>query len=460
MTTTALQEPPSVDAPEGNVSVPTVLMVDDEPSVLSALRRVFRAQGIQTLQATSGAEGLVLLASNRVDLVVSDMRMPEMDGARFLERVKEHDRSIVRILLTGYADMSSTVAAINKGAIHRFIAKPWDDNELVLAVREALVRRGLEQKNAELTELTKRQNEQLREANQTLESRVEARTVELQQINGMLDAAYEDLNNTFVHAVNVFSSLLEMRGGQSGHSRRVAEISRETAKRLGMSEREIRDVYLAALVHDIGTIGFPDAMLGKAISAFTADEHQRYRRHTIDGETALMAMTQLQAVARIVRQHHERPDGKGFPDGLSGPDIVPGARIVAAASGLDDLLQGNMGQQRYSMENAKRMLLGGIDTHYDRTVIETMVQVVDDMAKAAKADVHLDVRELRPGMVLARAMVSSKGTTLLAAGHVFDERMVRQVQEFSRRESVRMSLWVQPASVPSDDRAAPTQGAQ
>ena len=377
MTTTALQEPPSVDVPEGNVSVPTVLMVDDEPSVLSALRRVFRAQGIQTLQATSGAEGLVLLASNRVDLVVSDMRMPEMDGARFLERVKEHDRSIVRILLTGYADMSSTVAAINKGAIHRFIAKPWDDNELVLAVREALVRRGLEQKNAELTELTKRQNEQLREANQTLESRVEARTVELQQINGMLDAAYEDLNNTFVHAVNVFSSLLEMRGGQSGHSRRVAEISRETAKRLGMSEREIRDVYLAALVHDIGTIGFPDAMLGKAISAFTADEHQRYRRHTIDGETALMAMTQLQAVARIVRQHHERPDGKGFPDGLTGPDIVPGARIVAAASGLDDLLQGNMGQQRYSMENAKRMLLGGIDTHYDRTVIETMVQVVE-----------------------------------------------------------------------------------
>ena len=460
MTTTALQEPPSVDVPEGNVSVPTVLMVDDEPSVLSALRRVFRAQGIQTLQATSGAEGLVLLASNRVDLVVSDMRMPEMDGARFLERVKEHDRSIVRILLTGYADMSSTVAAINKGAIHRFIAKPWDDNELVLAVREALVRRGLEQKNAELTELTKRQNEQLREANQTLESRVEARTVELQQINGMLDAAYEDLNKTFVHAVNVFSSLLEMRGGQSGHSRRVAEISRETAKRLGMSEREIRDVYLAALVHDIGTIGFPDAMLGKAISAFTADEHQRYRRHTIDGETALMAMTQLQAVARIVRQHHERPDGKGFPDGLTGPDIVPGARIVAAASGLDDLLQGNMGQQRYSMENAKRMLLGGIDTHYDRTVIETMVQVVDDMAKAAKADVHLDVRELRPGMVLARAMVSSKGTTLLAAGHVFDERMVRQVQEFSRRESVRMSLWVQRASVPSDDRAAPTQGAQ
>lgn len=443
MTTTTLQETPTANANEAEVAVPVVLTVDDEPSVLSALRRVFRVQGIKTLQATSAAEGLILLENNQVDLVISDMRMPEMDGARFLEKVRAHDESIVRILLTGYADISSTVAAINKSAIHRYIAKPWDDHDLVLAVREALVRRGLEKRNADLTELTKRQNEQLRDANLTLESRVAARTSELQQINGMLDAAYDDLNNTFLHAVNVFSSLLEMRGGASGHSRRVAEISKETAKRLELPDRDVRDVYLAALVHDIGTIGFPDAMLAKPISAFNTEERQRYHRHPIDGETALMALTQLQGVARIVRQHHERADGKGFPEGLLAPDIVVGARIVAAASDLDDMLHGNLGAQRYSMENAKKMLVGGIDTRYERTVIETMLKVVDDMASAAKADVQLDVRDLRPGMVLARAMVSSKGATLLAAGHVFDERMVGQVQGFSLREGVRMSLWVQ-----------------
>jgi len=460
MTTPVLQEPPAADALESEVVAPTVLTVDDEPSVLSALRRVFRAQGIKTLQATSAAEGLALLTSNRVDMVISDMRMPEMDGAQFLERVRAHDESIVRILLTGYADISSTVAAINRGAIHRYIAKPWDDNDLVLAVREGLVRRGLEKKNADLTELTKRQNDQLRDANQTLESRVVARTAELQQINDMLDASYEDLNNTFVHAVNVFSSLLEMRGGESGHSRRVAEISRETAKRLEMSDRDVRDVYLAALVHDIGTIAFPDAMLGKPISAYNAEEHQRYRRHPIDGETALMSMSQLQGVARIVRQHHERCDGKGFPEGLTGPGIVLGARIVAAATDLDDLIHGSMGNQRYTVDNAKKMLVGGIDTRYDRTVIETVIKVVDDMANAAKADLHLDVRDLLPGMVLARAMVSSKGTTLLAAGHVFDERMVRQVQAFSARESVRLTLWVQRKPAPSEACAAEARGAR
>lgn len=448
MTDTELHEPPTTEAADRQTVGPTVLTVDDEPSVLSALRRVFRAQGITTLQATNVADGLALLKTHAVDLVISDMRMPEMDGARFLEQVRAHDESIVRILLTGYADMSSTIAAINKGAIHRYIAKPWDDQDLVLVVREALTRRSLEQKNAELTALTQRQNEQLRDANQNLESRVAARTAELQQLNGMLDAAYEDLDNTFVLAVNVFSSLMELRGGHPGHARRVADLSRETAKRLGLPERDVRDVQLAALVHDIGTIGFPDAMLSKPVSAYSAEEHQRYRRHTIEGETALMALSQLQGVAKIVRQHHERVDGKGFPDGLAGADIVLGARIVAAASDLDELAHGALGELNHSAERAQSMLTGGIDTHYDRQVVETLLQVAADLAASAKDDVHIDVRDLRPGMVLARAVLSAKGATLLAAGYVFDERVVKQVTAFSMKEGVQLTLWVQRDSIP------------
>lgn len=460
MTTSALLEHPSADAAVVPSSVPTVLTVDDEPSVLSALRRVFRAQGITTLQATSAAEGLALLTSHPVDLVISDMRMPGMDGAQFLEQVKASDESIGRILLTGYADISSTIAAINKGAIHRYIAKPWDDQDLVLVVREALTRRGLERQNAELTQLTKRQNEQLQEANRTLESRVEARTAELQQINGMLDAAYEDLDNTFVLAVNVFSSLMEMRGGHPGHARRVADLSKETAKRLGLSDREVRDVYLAALVHDIGTIGFPDTMLGKPVSTYNAEEHQRYRRHPIDGETALMALTQLQGVARIVRQHHERIDGKGFPDGLKAAEISMGARIVAVASDLDEMTHGAMGELNHSAEHAQKLLQGGVDTHYDRKVVETVIRVVEDMADEARAFVHIDVRDLRPGMVLARAVVSAKGATLLAAGYVFDERVVKQVTDFSAREGVRLTLWVHSDSTKPDTAALKTPGRQ
>lgn len=442
MTTTEIQEPPCSNLVDPAPDVPTVLTIDDEPSVLSALRRIFRAQGIKIIQATSAAAGLALLKSEPVDLVISDMRMPEMDGAHFLELVKAHDESVGRILLTGYADMSSTIAAINKGSIHRYVAKPWDDSDLVLVVRETLSRRALEKKNVELTELTQRQNEQLQEANRTLESRVAARTAELQQINSMLDSAYADLDNTFVLAVNVFSSLMEMRGSRPGHARRVADLSRETAKRLGLTDRDVRDVYLAALVHDIGTIGFPDAMLDKPVSTYSAEEHQRYRRHTIDGETALMALSQLQGVAKIVRQHHERFDGKGFPDGLAGNAITMGARIVAAASDFDELTHGALGEANQSVERANSMLMGGVGTHYDKAVIETLLQVADDLAKAAMSDVQIAAHDLRPGMVLARAVLSAKGAVLLAAGYVFDERVVKQVTAFASREGVRLTLWV------------------
>ena len=163
---------PANPAPEGAKA--TLLLLDDEPSVLNALRRLFRAPGYKVLQSTSAAEALGLLRDNPVDLVISDMRMPEMDGAHFLEAVRLHDPSVVRMLLTGFSDISSTIAAINKGEIHRYIAKPWDDQDLLRAVREALAQRNLVQENARLQQLSTSQNEALRELNLTLEARVAA----------------------------------------------------------------------------------------------------------------------------------------------------------------------------------------------------------------------------------------------------------------------------------------------
>ncbi len=426
----------------------TLLTVDDEPSVLSALRRLFRKQGYRILQATSGAEGLALLREHRVDVVVSDMRMPEMDGAQFLEAVRDTDPAIMRILLTGYADVGSTVAAINRGEIHRYIAKPWDDQDLLLVVRDTLARRELEQRNARLTALTGSQNEELKTANQTLESRVAARTAELQQVNGMLESAYEELNRNFMLAVTVFSGLLEMReNGIAGHSRRVAQLAQRTAARLGMGTREQTDVHLAALLHDIGKIGFPDHMFGKAVSMFTLEEAHRYRRHPVDGETALMPLAQLQGVARIVRQHHERVDGKGFPDGLDGEAICLGARIVAAASDYDGLVQGGHSVHAHSPERARQALRGSIGSRYDARVVEAILVVLDELDAAACADVEIDARDLQLGMVLGRDLVSPRGAVLLASGYVFDARIIRQVCDFANRERVRLNLRVRRDSI-------------
>ncbi|MHB9117427.1 MAG: ATP-binding protein [Burkholderiales bacterium] len=126
------------EIPQAFAEPATLLFVDDEANILSALKRLFQPLGYHILTAESGAAGLLLCEQNHIDLVISDMRMPEMNGIQFLEQVKLKWPDAVRILLTGYADVSSTIAAINQGEIYRYLAKPWEDNDIVLAVKLAL----------------------------------------------------------------------------------------------------------------------------------------------------------------------------------------------------------------------------------------------------------------------------------------------------------------------------------
>ena len=139
----------------------TLLCVDDEANILSALRRLFRPHGYTVLTAGGGEEGLEILAREPVDLIISDMRMPVMDGARFLGEARKRHPDTVRLLLTGYADMESTIEAINAGQISRYISKPWNDQDVLLTVREALERKQLEKEKARLEALTRSQNDEI-----------------------------------------------------------------------------------------------------------------------------------------------------------------------------------------------------------------------------------------------------------------------------------------------------------
>ena len=428
----------------------TLLLVDDEPSVLSALRRLFRPEGYRTIQATSGAEAIVLLGAEKIDLIISDMRMPEMDGAELLEKVRKRWPHITRILLTGYADINSTIAAINNGEIHRYIAKPWDDQALILLVREALSRRELEDQNRQLLLKTQAQNEELEELNRTLEARVAARVAEINQVADMLDAAYDDLSQTFNVACTVFAGMLEMRQtGMAGHSRRVAELSRQVAQELKVDANTENEIYLAGLLHDIGKLGFPDSMLGKPVSQFTHDEMTRYREHPEQGETALMPLSRLQGVAHIVRQHHERVDGNGFPDGLVGHQIHIGAKIIAAVSDYDGLVHGGAAQLLHDPEHALSIIKPLADKHYDKQVVAALVKVVMTSLPPPVTEYPVAPADLKPGMRLARDLLSPKGTLLLPKGLVFNPKVILQIQRFASTAPIELVLPIQ------KDRLAP-----
>ncbi|MDD3484222.1 HD domain-containing phosphohydrolase [Azovibrio restrictus] len=422
------------------MSTPTILCVDDEANILSALRRLFRPTGYRLLTAPGGAEALELLTAEQgqVNLVISDMRMPNMDGAQFLARVRQQWPGIVRVLLTGYADVDSTVAAINEGQIYRYISKPWNEPEVLLTVREALERQALEQEKARLEALTARQNEELKALNAGLEEKVQARTQELH-------LAHERLKKSFFTSIQVFANLIELRGGQmAGHSRRVADLGRRIGNQMSLEGRACNDIFLAGLLHDVGKIGLPDPLLGKPANKMNGEELGVFRKHPAKGEQALMALEELRPAARLIRSHHERFDGQGYPDGLAGLTIPLGARILALANEYDGLLQGTLSGKRHSEEEARQLIFQGKGKRYDPAVVDAFLALSGGLPEVQSESLALAPADLKPGMVLARDLISRDGVLLLATDYVLEENLIRQIQDYERSEGSRLVLHVRP----------------
>ena len=421
----------------------TLLIVDDEPGILSSLRRLLRPAGYKIHTAESGSIGLQVLEQEPVDLVISDMRMPEMNGAQFLEQVRLRWPGTTRILLTGYADVSSTIEAINRGEIYRYIAKPWDDNDLTLIVQQALEHRRLQNENTRLLMLTQAQNEELKDLNANLEDKVVQRTAEIEQINSFLNHANDRLKQNFLVSIKMFSGLMELRGGaMGGHSRRVGDLSRKLAVHLSLDAREQQDVFFAGLLHDIGKIGFSDTLLNRPVSRMTGDDLSFYRRHTVAGESALMPLDELKDVAKIVRSHHERFDGQGFPDGLEGLNIGIGARILSVVNDFDGLQTGALAERRMTAEEAQTIILKSRGKRYDPQVASAFVELLGGLGREVVREKVVSHADLKVGMVLSRDLVSREGLMLLSADFVLDMRLIRLIQDYARRENHALPIYV------------------
>ncbi len=415
----------------------TILCVDDEPNILSSLKRVFKPVGYMIETAQSAVEGLKILESNTVDLVISDMRMPDMDGAEFFSRVVEKWPLTVRILLTGHADMASTVEAVNKGNIYRYISKPWEENDLKLTVRSGIEQRYLEQERRRLEKITYRQNEELLEINSQLEEKVNKRTNELVKAN-------EALHTNYALTIKVFANLIEMRAPfLAGHSRRVGELCKKVALKLGMNENEVQNVLYAALLHDIGKIGFPDTLLSKPYDTLDGHELERVRAHPVTSQGILVTLDPLQEAGWIIRNHHERYDGGGYPSGIKGDEIPMGARILAIVNDYDALQLGTLTRVKMNDIQARRYLNEHAGTHYDPKIVPVFLEVLDaeEIENGVKPAVF-GTSELEYGMVLAKDLVAKDGILLLSRGFVLDEKMIKKMQTFEKLVACKLEVHV------------------
>jgi putative two-component system response regulator len=322
------------------------LVVDDEPGVRRSLVRMLQAQGFTCYQAASGREALrVLEQIGETPLVVSDMRMPELDGLGLLEAVRQDYPDTSVIMLSGMSETTIAVDCLHRGAAD-FLLKPISMNELRARVARVLEKRALVLEN--------------RFYQEKLEQRVREQAQRIQEL--------------FLQGVQMLARALEAKDAYTrGHSIRVSQYAVGTAECLGLEVGRLEAIRLGGELHDIGKIGTRESVLDKP-GSLTDDEFRQISEHPILGERMLSPIAaELPAVLRIVRSHHERVDGLGFPDGLQGETIPLEARIVAVADTFDAITTRRPYRESRTPEEAVAELRRVAGSQLDPEAVEAFV---------------------------------------------------------------------------------------
>ncbi|MBI4620670.1 MAG: response regulator [Desulfobacterales bacterium] len=339
----------------------TLLIVDDEPSVISSLKRQLRHEGYTIYSDTRGNAGLDLLQKHDIGVVVSDLVMPEMDGVAFLEAVKQQKPDVVRIIITGYNSLENSVAAINRSQIFAYLTKPWSPDILKGTIARAFEHYDMIQENRRLYKLTHEQNQELKRFNANLEKNVQERTAQLEE--------------TVREGVVMLALAAEAKDDQTGgHVQRIYDMTYKICLGFGMSPEESEKIGFFSIMHDVGKIHIPDNILKKPAS-LNKEEWNIMKTHTIEGEKILGNKPYYQVARDIARSHHERWDGNGYPDGLKDMAIPLAARIVTVADIFDALTHERPYKKAWPVEKALNEMKSLSGSTFDPEILDAFFNI-------------------------------------------------------------------------------------
>jgi putative nucleotidyltransferase with HDIG domain len=344
-----------------------LLVVDDEEGIRTILREALQEAGYEVTTAVHGAEALRLFTDRPCPLVITDLRMPEMDGMELLREVLARDADTAVILITAFGEVNSAVEALRRGATD-YLLKPFNLGDLRLCVERALERREL---------LIERRLYQ-----QTLEQTVEEQTREIRQLLELehqraeeINRAYLQIQSTYNDTLDALLTALDFRDNETqGHSQRVVSYCLEIGKQLALPAADLEVLRRGAMLHDIGKIGIPDAILRKP-GKLTEAEWVVMRQHVAIGHRMIKDVSFLRDAALVVLHHQECFDGSGYPAGLKGEEIVLGARIFAAADTYDAMTSDRPYRKALTYEDAREEILRCSGTQFDPRVVEAFLRI-------------------------------------------------------------------------------------
>jgi putative nucleotidyltransferase with HDIG domain len=339
------------------VAAERILVVDDEEAIREVVTTLLDAKGYDCRAAGNGREALKFLESDALDLVLSDIVMPEMDGLRLLEHVRAHDPDVPIIMVTAMHDISTALEAIRRGA-YDYILKPFERDQLYLSVRRALEHRRLVLEN--------------RNYQRNLERIVEERTAQLTRTLSELERSYD-------YTLEALGGALDLKDAETeGHCQRVTAYTIAIAKAMGVGTAELHKMARAAFLHDIGKMAIPDEILGKP-GPLSDEERAIMRRHCDIGHAVLLRIPFLREPAEIVLAHQERYDGTGYPRGLKDDQIPLGARIFAVADTLDAMISDRPYRKALPLSAAKDEIRAHSGTQFDPKVVEVFFSLPDQL---------------------------------------------------------------------------------
>jgi putative nucleotidyltransferase with HDIG domain len=333
-----------------------ILVVDDDAAVRGVISVLLREEGYAVTAVASAEAALDAARATEYPLVISDVRMPGHDGVWLLERMREVCPDTAVIMLTGFGDTEAAVECLRSGAAD-YLLKPPKVTELIRAIERALGRRKLE--------LARQRYRQ------SLEARVREKTAALSR-------TLLDLENTYSQTLWTLVAALDAREHEtSDHSQRVVRATLAIARRLGVPEAEWPDLGRGALLHDIGKIGVPDAILLKP-GKLTPDEWVEMRKHPQTGFNILRSVDFLARPADMVLAHQERYDGGGYPRGLAGEAIPLSARIFAIADTFDAMTSDRPYRRRLDVDAARAEIQRCAGTQFDPRASEAFLSLRPD----------------------------------------------------------------------------------
>ncbi len=318
-----------------------ILAVDDEQNNLSLIKRTLRSN-YEVILASNGAEALKIVEEkgDEISLIVSDQRMPEMEGTDLFKKVSEQYPDIVKILLTGYSNIDILVDAVNECHLFQYILKPFEPEQLCL-----IIQRGIQK----------------------------------YEISSSKTQVLQDLSELFYRTIKSIAQALDAKDKYThGHSMRVTLYALALAKKLNLSDEMLEEIETTGLLHDIGKIAIPDRILLKP-GKLTDEEFAVIKSHPELGEKLIKGINKLKLISGWLKSHHERFDGRGYPEGLKGEEIPLTARIIAIADTYDAMTSSRSYRAALSHEQAIDEVQKCAGTQFDPELAKIFCEISDEI---------------------------------------------------------------------------------